>query len=310
MELSQSFYLSLQKRIFFDSFFITFSCIHFIQQLIQLKYLYTYSTKTMSDIHSPSINSKSNSSKNQHQESNNGFFSPNLKFLMSEKTKVEGQLDDLIMVLESHNATMETPLVMPDGFPRADIDVHQVRIVRSQIIRLRNDLKKIMDDLQVALIEHHSKQAGNQTNGDVNNSTTSTNNTSDNNSSTTNNETTIVASYEQMTISESRTASGSSSDNSNIEPTSNVVFAMVREVATGGPAEKSGLLTGDGIIQFGSIDASNHNNLRALAPILQVNENKKVAITVKRNEEILSLDLIPEKNWGGRGLLGCFIVPA
>lgn len=263
----------------------------------------------MSDIHSPSINSKSNSSKSQQQESNNnndGFFSPTLKFLISEKTKVEGQLDDLIMVLESHNATMETPLVMPDGFPRADIDVHQVRIVRSQIIRLRNDLKKIMDDLQVALIEHHSKQAGNQTNGDVNNSTTSTNTTSDNNNSTTNNETTIVASYEQMTISESRTASG----NSNIEPTSNVVFALVREVATGGPAEKSGLLTGDGIIQFGSIDASNHNNLRALAPILQVNENKKVAITVKRNEEILSLDLIPEKNWGGRGLLGCFIVPA
>lgn len=42
---------------------------------------------------------------------------------------------------------MNTALVDPEGFPRSDIDVAGVRTARSQIIRLRNDLKGIIEEM-------------------------------------------------------------------------------------------------------------------------------------------------------------------
>ena len=42
---------------------------------------------------------------------------------------------------------MATPLVDPEGFPRADIDVAGVRTARMQINRLRNDLKAVMNEM-------------------------------------------------------------------------------------------------------------------------------------------------------------------
>ena len=42
---------------------------------------------------------------------------------------------------------MSSPLVDPEGFPRSDIDVAGVRTARAQIIRLRNDLKGIIEEM-------------------------------------------------------------------------------------------------------------------------------------------------------------------
>lgn len=53
---------------------------------------------------------------------------------------------------------MNTPLVLADGFPRSDIDVLQVRRTRTQIIRVKNDLKEVMNDIQKELVKHHSQQ--------------------------------------------------------------------------------------------------------------------------------------------------------
>lgn len=39
---------------------------------------------------------------------------------------------------------MATSLIDPEGFPRADLDVASIRTARSQINRLRNDLKGVM----------------------------------------------------------------------------------------------------------------------------------------------------------------------
>lgn len=60
---------------------------------------------------------------------------------------------------------METPLLTSDGFPRADIDVYTVRRTRVDIIRLENDLKALLAEIDVALQEHfrsnsHSQPAG------------------------------------------------------------------------------------------------------------------------------------------------------
>lgn len=39
---------------------------------------------------------------------------------------------------------MATSLIDPEGFPRSDLDVASIRTARSQINRLRNDLKGVM----------------------------------------------------------------------------------------------------------------------------------------------------------------------
>lgn len=61
---------------------------------------------------------------------------------------------------------MQTPLVDADGFPRNDIDVHQVRHARHQIICLQNDLKALMLDIESGLHAVHS-QAHQSANGEA-----------------------------------------------------------------------------------------------------------------------------------------------
>lgn len=74
--------------------------------------------------------------------------------LIQQKKDLEEKLDDLYNVLKSHNCDMDTPLLTPDGFPRADIDVAQCRITRAEIIRLRNDLSEVMQQIEKQLIVH------------------------------------------------------------------------------------------------------------------------------------------------------------
>lgn len=68
---------------------------------------------------------------------------------------------------------METPLVTSDGYPRSDIDIVQIRTVRTDIILLKNDLKGLLDDIQKELVHFHTQQrelAGKVT--DISNQTT------------------------------------------------------------------------------------------------------------------------------------------
>lgn len=51
---------------------------------------------------------------------------------------------------------MKDSLVDKDDFPRNDIDVYAVRNARSNIIRLENDAKELMDRMQTKLEELHS----------------------------------------------------------------------------------------------------------------------------------------------------------
>lgn len=51
---------------------------------------------------------------------------------------------------------MTEPLVDSDGFPRADIDVHAVRISRSELKKLENDHKVMMMRIEKALHVIHA----------------------------------------------------------------------------------------------------------------------------------------------------------
>ena len=67
--------------------------------------------------------------------------------LMARKEGIEAQISAQFSILEANHCTMQSPLVDPEGFPRADIDVWEVRHARVKIIELRNDLKAVMDDI-------------------------------------------------------------------------------------------------------------------------------------------------------------------
>ena len=87
--------------------------------------------------------------------------SPQLRLsaLSTQKAQIESELALNLGILSSHNADMNTPLLDSGGFPRADIDIVTVRTTRVKIIRLRNDLKQVIDQLAVELANFHSSNA-------------------------------------------------------------------------------------------------------------------------------------------------------
>lgn len=86
-------------------------------------------------------------------------------------------------------------------------------------------------------------------------------------------------------------------------------FAKVNSVAESSPAQTAGLIEGDQIIRFGSVTAATSNALAALAAPGAVVDGTSVEIQVTRNGEAVDLTLTPRAGWGGRGLLGCHLLP-
>lgn len=64
------------------------------------------------------------------------------------RKQLDGDLTLLFSYLnDTLNADMNTPLLTGDGFPRADIDIIQIRLCRVKIIKLQNDYKWISETL-------------------------------------------------------------------------------------------------------------------------------------------------------------------
>uniref|UniRef100_A0A1A7Z1A7 26S proteasome non-ATPase regulatory subunit 9 n=1 Tax=Iconisemion striatum TaxID=60296 RepID=A0A1A7Z1A7_9TELE len=85
-------------------------------------------------------------------------------------------------------------------------------------------------------------------------------------------------------------------------------FARVDAVTEGSPASGAGLRVGDEIIEFGSVNTENFQNLQNIASVVQHSEGKSLRISVIRSGQKAQMSLTPQR-WSGRGLLGCNIVP-
>lgn len=181
---------------------------------------------------------------------------------------------------------MNTSLTTFDGYPRPDIDVAQIRTTRARIIRLKNDYKDLMARIEIALQEHWA-------NPPHESHTTTTSST---------------PSASRSVSTQSHTVS---------EPTGRVEvpFAKVNSVVPASPADTAGLKPGDKIIKFGNVDWMNHEKLSKVAQTVQQNEGMALLVRVVRStgmsggEQRVDMQLTPRHNWGGRGMLGCHLLP-
>ncbi|KAL2890076.1 26S proteasome non-ATPase regulatory subunit 9 [Ceratocystis lukuohia] len=229
----------------------------------------------MANIHMPTIPSGPTSSRSAAV----GVGPRSIAELERQKNDMEAELRALSGVLDSHGVDMQTPLVTGDGFPRSDIDVAQIRTTRSRIIHLRNDYKDIMARIETCIHEHFA--------GLKNNSATNVD-------AGEGQETAPLRDYVPEEL---------------MPP-----FAKVNTVVNGGPADHAGLRPGDQIRNFGYVNVRNHDGLKKVAECVQGNENQNILVKVSRpldsgGQEELRLSLTPLSGWGGRGLLGCHILP-
>jgi len=81
-------------------------------------------------------------------------------------------------------------------------------------------------------------------------------------------------------------------------------------VAPGSPAADAGMQREDLVVKFGALRHP-QTNLQALAAVVAENENKVISILVRRSgtDGLTALRLIPRQGWGGRGSLGCHLLP-
>ncbi|KAJ4366253.1 putative 26S proteasome regulatory subunit [Neocucurbitaria cava] len=229
----------------------------------------------MDDIHAPTVSSGPTSS-----GYSNGIPKEQLSLqeLIAEKDRVETELKALGQVLDSHGVNMNTGLTTFDGFPRSDIDVAQIRTTRARIIRLKNDYKDLMLRIEKGLHEHHARLAEQAQNNPG------------------------AANQAQGALGAAPTA---------LE----APFAKVNNVVAGSPADSAGLRVGDTVTKFGWVDWTNHERLSRVAEA--VSQNEGIPITVKALRpnpsggptETIQMQLTPRRNWGGRGLLGCHLLP-
>lgn len=194
------------------------------------------------------------------------------KALIAQKETIEAEISVQQEILKSHSANMNTPLVDSEGFPRADIDVWAIRTARVRLIELRNDLSAVMEQITIALQNVYARTADEGQTG---------------------------------------TSSDIQISSSSPEPT-HVPFARVDGVAPGSPAAEAGMRKEDKVVSFGHLThiSFTSSSLQPLAELVAHRENREINITLLREpQELVSLKLTPRKGWGGRGLLGCHLVP-
>ncbi|ANB12952.1 Nas2p [Sugiyamaella lignohabitans] len=179
---------------------------------------------------------------------------------------------------------MDTPLVTSDGFPRSDIDVAQIREARSRIIRLKNDLRGIMSQIEAGLVEYF-KQAKDKGTSDIPQIASSSSSSKQSGLSSETNSTSGV---------NTGSSTASEATRSNAPKPPSIPFARVNSVEPNSPADSSGLLPGDQVVSFGSVNVTNHQNLSRIAQTVQANEGVSDS-TVLFLDSILSIMLMQFK---------------
>ncbi|KAI5450574.1 putative 26S proteasome regulatory subunit [Naganishia albida] len=167
---------------------------------------------------------------------------------------------------------MSSPLVDPEGFPRADIDVYTVRHARAAIVRLRNDHRAVVEEMGRVLQVVYAAREG-----------------------------------EGPAIVVERSAVAVQPSGVNGTGRIQTALAKVNAVAPGSPAAQAGMEKNDLILEFGHLDGD--NSLADVGALVASSEGVELRIVVRRGTALVELLLTPRPGWGGRGMLGCHILP-
>ncbi|RKF62038.1 26S proteasome non-ATPase regulatory subunit 9 [Erysiphe neolycopersici] len=204
--------------------------------------------------------------------------------LQAKKDNLESEIRALGSVLDSHNVDMKTPLLTTDGFPRADLDVSLIRTTRARINCLLNDLKELMVIIEQRIHAHFDKLSKDDT----------------------------LEEPSCLTADKSEPVLNLESSlhlKESLPP-----FAKVNSIVDESPAASAGLQVGDLIKNFGYVNITNHDGLKRLSECVQGSENQDVQVIILRpldslQRKELTLTLRPTQDWGGKGLLGCHVLP-
>ncbi|KAI3372819.1 hypothetical protein L3Q82_023278 [Scortum barcoo] len=186
-----------------------------------------------------------------------------VKNLVKKKDDIEEQIKAYYDVLEDQGVGVEDPLVDEEGYPRADVNLYQIRTARHNISCLQNDHKQIMKEIEEALHKLHAREKAKRQQDEA--------------------EAQVEAMEQQVTLPPP--------------------FARVDAVTQGSPACGAGLRVGDEVIEFGSVNTGNFQNLQNIASVVQHSEGKPLRVTVIRDGQKAQMSLTPQR-WSGRGLLG------
>ncbi|WVQ88977.1 hypothetical protein IAS59_002719 [Cryptococcus gattii] len=200
--------------------------------------------------------------------------------LVQRKDAIQKEIDVLNDILSTHGATASTSLLDNEGYPRGDLDIYAIRHARSSLVRLQNDRRTVTDLLATALHDAFvpsSSSSEQQPNGSV-------------------------------SIPSSQTNGYSARTRQTAWPERAV--AKVNTVAVNSPASVAGLKAQDMIYSFAGIDHTSPGGLQAIGAAVAQSEGTPLPLLVMRGQERLQLTLTPQSGWGGRGLLGCHILPA
>ncbi|XP_069475692.1 26S proteasome non-ATPase regulatory subunit 9 isoform X1 [Ambystoma mexicanum] len=179
-----------------------------------------------------------------------------VQLLVKRKDEMEAQIKAYYGVLEDQKSVGLTgPLVDDEGYPRADIDVYQVRTARHNIACLQNDHKEIMKEIEEALHRLHARE-------------------------------------KEKRMKDEAEAEADAQSKSETLPHP---FAKVDAVTPGSPANTSGLQVGDEIVQFGSVNEHNFQTLQNIATVVQHCEGKPLSLTVLREGKKVHLGLTPQR---------------
>jgi 26S proteasome non-ATPase regulatory subunit 9 len=266
-----------------------------------------------------------------------------LHLLMAQRDALEAEAEAVRSELEAPGPEgqpppgLRGPLVDAEGFPRADIDLYNVRTKRNRLACINTDYRALMLEIEVELKHLHASSVAPAS------PLTATSGLS---SSTSSKLAAVIGSSRAASCTE-----GAASDQSELSAFANALgFALVDEVAESSPAASAGLRVGDVVVFFGGLkwQASGlglgSSPMTSIPRVVQESVNRPVRVVVWRGPTgaasgrapagtaapagqtdanidtdgardrdgaaggLVEVSLVP-RVWSGRGLLGCHLSP-